>query len=75
MKQIAVLCAVALAAGCQTVQDGWSNLTSSGDKASAVLQPTKGHTVKGTVSFVQGADRVRVSGAVPAGAPHTKEKS
>jgi Cu-Zn family superoxide dismutase len=72
VKQIAVLFVVALVAGCQTVQDGWSNLTSSGDQASAVLQPTKGHNVKGTLSFVQGADRVRVSGAVSGLQPNSQ---
>ncbi len=72
MKQLAVLCAAALLAGCQTVKQGWSNLTSSGDKASAVLQPTKGNNVKGTVTFVQGADRVRVSGTVSGLQPNSQ---
>jgi Cu-Zn family superoxide dismutase len=72
VKQLAVLCAAALLAGCQTVKQGWSNLTSSGDKASAVLQPTKGNNVKGTVTFVQGADRVRVSGTVSGLQPNSQ---
>jgi Cu-Zn family superoxide dismutase len=72
VRTLAVLCAAALVAGCQTVQDGWSNLTSSGDKATAVLQPTKGNNVKGTVNFVQGADRVRVSGTVSGLQPNSQ---
>jgi Cu-Zn family superoxide dismutase len=69
---LAPIAAVALLAGCQTMQDGWSKLTSSGEKASAVLQPTKGHDVKGTVTFVQGADRVRVSGTVSGLQPNSQ---
>jgi superoxide dismutase, Cu-Zn family len=73
VKQIVVLSAAALlVAGCQTVQDGWSNLTSSGDKATAVLQPTKGNTVRGSITFVQGADRVRVSGTVSGLQPNSQ---
>jgi Cu-Zn family superoxide dismutase len=58
------LAAVALLAGCESAKGMWSNLTSSGAKATAELEPTKGSSVRGTVSFVQAADRVRVSGAV-----------
>jgi len=72
VKRLAVLAAALLAAGCQTVQDGWSSLTSSGEKATAVLQPTRGNSVKGTVTFVQGADRVRVSGAVSGLQPNSQ---
>ena len=73
MKQVVVLSAAALlVTGCQTVRDGWSNLTSSGDKATAVLQPTKGNNVKGSVTFVQGADRVRVSGTVSGLQPNSQ---
>jgi superoxide dismutase, Cu-Zn family len=64
--------AVAFLAGCQTMKDGWSSLTSSGDKATAVLQPTKGNNVKGTITFVQSADRVRVSGAVSGLQPNSQ---
>jgi Cu-Zn family superoxide dismutase len=69
---IASAATLALLAGCQTVQDTWSNLTSSGEKATAVLQPTKGNNVKGTVTFVQGADRVRVSGTVSGLQPNSQ---
>jgi Cu-Zn family superoxide dismutase len=72
MRQLALLAAAALIAGCQTVQDTWSNLTSSGETATAVLQPTKGNAVKGTVNFVQGADRVRVSGTVSGLQPNSQ---
>jgi Cu-Zn family superoxide dismutase len=48
--------AVALLAGCETVQNLWSG----GPKATANLQPTKGSTVKGTVNFEQRGDKVRV---------------
>jgi len=72
VRKLAVLSAAALLAGCQTVQDSWSNLTSSGDKARAALEPTKGHSVKGTITFVQGADRVRVSGAVSGLQPNSQ---
>jgi Cu-Zn family superoxide dismutase len=46
------------------MKDMWSSMTSSGPKATAVLEPTKGNNVKGTVNFVQSGDRVRVSGTV-----------
>jgi Cu-Zn family superoxide dismutase len=56
---------VALLAGCQTVQDTWSNLTGgSGEKASARLEPTKGNNVRGAVNFEQRGDKVRVSGNI-----------
>jgi len=63
-KCLIVLAAGLLLAGCENMKGMWSNLTSSGAKATADLEPTKGSSVKGTVSFVQTADRVRVSGAV-----------
>ena len=57
-----VVSAVALAvlAGCQTVQNMWSG----GPKATANLEPTKGSTVRGTVSFEQRGDKVRVTANV-----------
>jgi Cu-Zn family superoxide dismutase len=61
---LAALAGVFLLAGCETVKDGWSNLTSSGAKATANLEPTAGSNVRGMVSFVQTAGRVRVSGSV-----------
>ena len=76
MNKLAVLGAAALLAGCQTVQDGWSTLTSSGDKATAVLQPTKGNNVRGTVTFVQGADqRARERHGVAACSPTARSAS
>ncbi len=50
--------AVALLAGCETVQNLWSG---DGPKATATLQPTKGNNVRGTVNFQQRGDKVRVS--------------
>jgi len=49
--------AVALLAGCETIQSMWSG----GEKATANLQPTKGSNVRGTVNFAQSGDKVRVS--------------
>jgi len=49
--------AVALLAGCETVQNMWSG----GEKATANLQPTKGSNVRGTANFVQSGSKVRVS--------------
>ena len=58
MKPVIVsIAAVALLAGCQTVQDMWSG----GPKATATLEPTKGNNVRGTVNFAQGGNKVRVS--------------
>src|SRR5262245_62102511 len=51
------IAAVALLAGCETMQ-GWF---SSGPKATAALQPTKGSSVKGTATFEQRGDKVRVT--------------
>jgi superoxide dismutase, Cu-Zn family len=49
--------AIALLAGCQSVQNMWSG----GAKATANLQPTKGNNVRGTVNFVQAGSKVRVT--------------
>jgi len=46
-----------LAAGCQSVP-------SDAPRASATLQPTKGSTVRGSASFVQLGDKVRVTANV-----------
>jgi len=40
------------------------SMSSDGPKASAELQPTKGSTVRGSVSFVQVGDKVRVNARV-----------
>jgi Cu-Zn family superoxide dismutase len=52
--------AVALLAGCETIQSLWSG----GEKASANLQPTKGSNVRGTANFVQSGNKVRVTANV-----------
>jgi len=49
--------AATLLAACQTIP-------SDAPKASAVLEPTKGSTVRGNVSFVQIGDKVRVNATV-----------
>jgi len=51
------IAAVALLAGCETVQNMWSG----GEKATANLEPTKGNNVRGTVNFAQSGSKVRVS--------------
>jgi Cu-Zn family superoxide dismutase len=72
VRAVFCLAAVAALAGCETVKQTWSSLTSSGAKATAVLEPTRGNSVKGTVNFVQTADRVRVSGAVSGLKPNSE---
>ena len=49
-----------LLGGCDTMK-GWF---SSGPQATAALAPTKGSTVKGTVTFEQRGDKVRVTASV-----------
>jgi Cu-Zn family superoxide dismutase len=58
--------------GCESMKGMWSNLTTSGPKAVAELEPTRGNNVRGTVSFVQSADRVRVSGTVSGLQPYSQ---
>src|SRR5688572_18267733 len=55
---IAIAAASALLAGCQSMQ------SSSGPKASAMLEPTKGSSVRGSVTFVEQGSKVRVIAAV-----------
>ncbi len=55
---IVALVSVALLAGCQGM------MGSSGPSATANLQPTKGNSAKGTVTFTQVGEKVRVSGQV-----------
>jgi superoxide dismutase, Cu-Zn family len=50
---IAVAAASALLAGCQSMQD-------SGPRANATLEPTKGSTVRGTVTFAERGGKVQV---------------
>ena len=56
-----VVAAVAVLAGCQTVQDTWSTRR-RGRRPPRSCEPTKGNNVHGTVNFVQRGDKVRVSG-------------
>ena len=62
------LAAIAVLSGCETMQNLWS----SGPKASASLQPTKGNNVKGTVDFVQRGDKVRVMAKVSGLRPNSE---
>ena len=39
---------------------------SSGPSATAQLEPTRGNTAAGTVTFVQSGETVKVSGSIPA---------
>ena len=61
---IAIATAVALASGC-------ASTGGSAPKATATLEPTKGNTANGTVTFTQKGDRVvvdaRVAGLTPGG--------
>ena len=58
MRAVAAsIAALALLAGCQTMQDMWSG----GAKATANLEPTKGSNVRGKVDFVQSGSKVRVT--------------
>ena len=64
--------AVALLAGCAAY--------SNGPRATATLDPTRGNTASGTVTFVQAGDGVKVSGSVKGLKPgaehgfHVREK-
>ena len=58
MRLVATLAAIALLAGCQAMRSG------SGPQAVANLQPTKGNTTSGTITFSQQGGRVLVSGEV-----------
>ena len=57
MRALCALSAVVLVAGCQSIP-------ADAPKASASLQPTKGSSVRGDVSFVQIGDKVRVTAKV-----------
>jgi superoxide dismutase, Cu-Zn family len=58
MRAVAAsIAALALLAGCQTMQDMWSG----GAKATANLEPAKGSSVRGKVDFVQSGSKVRVT--------------
>jgi Cu-Zn family superoxide dismutase len=61
MKPVIVLiAAAALLAGCESIQSLWSD----NPKASATLAPTKGSSVKGSATFEQRGDKVRISANV-----------
>ena len=57
MKNLHIAIGVAAAALLTTCQ----SMHSDGPKASATLEPTKGSTVRGTATFTQHGDKVRVS--------------
>lgn len=57
MRRFALIAAAAALAACQTVPE-------NAPRASASLQPTKGSTVKGTVTFVEAGGKVRVTASV-----------
>ena len=61
-KTLVALSALALLAGCQMFR-------AEGPQAVADLQPTKGNTAKGTATFTQVGDRVRVHAVVTGLAP------
>jgi superoxide dismutase, Cu-Zn family len=73
MNRICILLAsAAVLAGCETVKDTWSSVTGSGPKATAILEPTKGSKVNGTVNFVESSGKVRISGAVSGLQPNSE---
>ena len=55
---LTLVAAVALAAGCASMGGG------GGPRAAAKLEPTKGNTTQGTVTFAQAGGKVRVSAQV-----------
>ena len=57
MRKRLLIAALAAVAGCQSIP-------ADAPKASASLQPTKGSTVQGRVSFVQIGDKVRITANV-----------
>jgi superoxide dismutase, Cu-Zn family len=60
-----LLAAAVVLAGCDTMKGMWSGMTGpDGPKATAKLAPTKGNNVGGTVDFVEGGGRVRVSAKI-----------
>ena len=60
MTRIALLVSAALAAGCAQM----GSMMGGEPTAVAKLEPTKGNTVAGTVTFVQKGDKVVISGTV-----------
>jgi|KBSMisStaDraftv2_1062788.scaffolds.fasta_scaffold03624_12 Cu-Zn family superoxide dismutase len=72
IRTFALLAAAVVLAGCESTKEMWGHLWSSGARATAQLEPTKGSNVRGTVNFVQTADRVRVSGTVSGLRPNSE---
>jgi Cu-Zn family superoxide dismutase len=73
MIRIAVcLMALLAVAGCESMKGAVSELTASRPKATALLQPTKGSDVRGTINFVQHGKRVQVKGAVSGLKPNSE---
>jgi len=64
-KSLVLLAATLLLAGCQMMRP-------EGPQAIAELQPTKGNTAKGTATFTQIGDRVRVQAVVTGLTPGTE---
>ncbi|HUP90605.1 MAG TPA: superoxide dismutase family protein [Solimonas sp.] len=64
----ALIAAVALLGGCDTMKSMWSG----GPKATASLESTKGSTVRGTANFEQRGDKVRVSANVSGLRPNSE---
>ena len=62
---IAIAAASALLAGCQS-------MSTDGPKASAMLAPTKGSNVRGSVTFAESGSRLRVIAAVSGLAPNSE---
>lgn len=58
MRFALAACAAAVLAACQTMGMG------GGPSATAELQPTKGNSTAGTITFTQSGDKVRVAGDV-----------
>ncbi|HXJ10562.1 MAG TPA: superoxide dismutase family protein [Burkholderiales bacterium] len=73
MKTLAAfVAALVLLAGCDTMKGMWNDLTLSGPKAVAVLEPTQGSNVRGTINFKEHGNRVNVSGTVSGLRPNSQ---
>jgi Cu-Zn family superoxide dismutase len=72
IRTFALLAAAVVLVGCESTKEMWGHLWSSGARATAQLEPTNGSNVRGTVNFVQTADRVRVSGTVSGLRPNSE---
>jgi Cu-Zn family superoxide dismutase len=64
MRGLLVATTLFVLAGCDTMKGMWHDVTMSGPQATAVLEPTKGNDVRGTINFKQHGNRVNVSGTV-----------